>query len=237
MIAALLVAVIASSVSPEGGAEQSRTPTSTAPNVERITVIEAERAFAADAQRLGQWTAFRKWAAPNAIMFVPEQVEAQTWLKDRADPNSTIRWQPTAAFAACDGWMAVTTGKWQLADQHGYFTTVWSIADPDRPRWRWELDSGTELVTPRSAPARVALRIAACGAPPHGDAVWPAMPEVDRSGKGRVTFAFSGDKTLQYRLFVAPDQSRALAVALWNGSAFEIVLDDRIPPPSPKPVQ
>ena len=27
------------------------------------TAIDAERAFAADAQKLGQWTAFRKWAA------------------------------------------------------------------------------------------------------------------------------------------------------------------------------
>ena len=26
------------------------------------TAIEAERAFAADAQKLGQWTAFRKWS-------------------------------------------------------------------------------------------------------------------------------------------------------------------------------
>ena len=33
------------------------------------SALDVERAFAADAQRLGQWTAFRKYAAPDALMF------------------------------------------------------------------------------------------------------------------------------------------------------------------------
>ena len=32
------------------------------------TAIDAERAFVADAQTLGQWTAFRKYAADDAVM-------------------------------------------------------------------------------------------------------------------------------------------------------------------------
>ena len=45
-----------------------------------MTAVDAERAFVADAQKLGQWTAFRKWSAPDAIMFVPRQVNAHVFL-------------------------------------------------------------------------------------------------------------------------------------------------------------
>jgi hypothetical protein len=41
-----------------------------------LTAVEAERAFAADAQKQGQWTAFRKWAAPDAVMWTPQAVWA-----------------------------------------------------------------------------------------------------------------------------------------------------------------
>ena len=42
------------------------------------TAIDAERAFASDAQRIGQWAAFRKYAARDAIMFNPQAV----WARD-----------------------------------------------------------------------------------------------------------------------------------------------------------
>ena len=39
---------------------------------EPLTAIDAERAFAADAQKMGQWTAFRNYAADDAVMFVSQ---------------------------------------------------------------------------------------------------------------------------------------------------------------------
>ena len=33
------------------------------------TAVDAEFAFARDAQRIGQWTAFRKWADKDAVVF------------------------------------------------------------------------------------------------------------------------------------------------------------------------
>ena len=36
------------------------------------TALDAERAFIRDAQRSGQWTAFRKTAARDAVMFTPK---------------------------------------------------------------------------------------------------------------------------------------------------------------------
>ena len=38
------------------------------------TAIDAELAFARDAQRLGPWTAFRKWADRDAVVFTPHGV-------------------------------------------------------------------------------------------------------------------------------------------------------------------
>ena len=40
------------------------------------TALDAERAFAADAQRIGQWSAFRKYADRDAVMFMPQAVWA-----------------------------------------------------------------------------------------------------------------------------------------------------------------
>ena len=68
-----------------------------------MSAIDAERAFAADAQKNGQWTAFRNSAAPDAVMFVPEKVNAQAWLKDRADPPVSVFWWPGRSYVSCDG--------------------------------------------------------------------------------------------------------------------------------------
>ena len=60
------------------------------------TAVDAERAFAADAQRIGQWTAFRKYADRDAVMFTPQAVWAHEFLKDRKDPPKAVAWRPTA---------------------------------------------------------------------------------------------------------------------------------------------
>src|SRR5206468_9350366 len=101
------------------------------------SVVEAERAYAAMAQKDGQWTAFRATAAPRAVLFVPDPVDAASWLQGKKDPPTAVKWQPAAAFVACDGKAAVTTGPWQRPISVGYFTTIWS-----RPgtTWRWNVD-------------------------------------------------------------------------------------------------
>ena len=91
------------------------------------TAIDAELAFARDAQRIGQWSAFRKYADRDAVMFTPQATWARDFLKDRKDPPKAISWRPAHSFASCDGRTAVNTGPWWRADGKlgGYFTTVW----------------------------------------------------------------------------------------------------------------
>ena len=84
-------------------------------------------AFARDAKRIGQWTAFRKWADRDAVMFTPQAVWAPTFLKPLKDPPNAISWRPAHSYVSCDGRTAVNTGPWFKQDgtPGGYFTTVW----------------------------------------------------------------------------------------------------------------
>src|SRR5690606_6301016 len=89
-------------------------------------VIAAELAFARAALEKGQWTAFAEFAADDAVMFVPQPVDAGEWLRKQRDPAQAVRWQPHQVWSSCDGTLAVTKGAWQRPDASvGYFTTVW----------------------------------------------------------------------------------------------------------------
>ncbi len=49
-------------------------------------VIATELAFARAAQEKGQWTAFAEFAADDAVMFVPQPVNAEGMAEEAAEP-------------------------------------------------------------------------------------------------------------------------------------------------------
>jgi hypothetical protein len=122
------------------------------------TAVDAERAFADMAQTEGQWTAFRAFAAPDAIMFVPEAGNAQAWLKDKSDPPQSVMWWPGRSWVSCDGSLAVNTGPWVRAGgtSSGTFTTVWKRQGDGG--WKWLLDHGR--TTPRPVPIGDVVKVA-----------------------------------------------------------------------------
>ncbi|WP_084582813.1 hypothetical protein [Sphingomonas azotifigens] len=184
------------------------------------TAFDAERAFAAAAQAEGQWTAFRRFAAADAVMFVPEPVNAQGWLKDRKDPPKSVRWWATDSYVACDGSMAVNSGGWTLPDgSGGYFSTIWRREAEGG--WKWTLDHGDTLQKPRPVVPILQVRRAACGTKPAEIGVAPCPP-ADRCGHGR-----SADGSLVWEWASSPDRRR-LSVQLWNGKQFEPVLQDEV---------
>ena len=181
------------------------------------TPIDAERAFTADAKTLGQWTAFAKWSADDAVMFVPQPVNAHVWLKDRKDSAKAVDWWPTASYVSCDGNLAVNTGGWKRPDGSvGYFTTVW-LKQPDGG-WKWVLDSGDALEKPRQRPAYPKLRVASC----TGAAGYEGL-YIGNMGGGA-----SRDHTLNWSWTASDDGSRTLRIGLWNGRTFDAVIDDEI---------
>ena len=104
-----------------------------------ITAVDAELAFARDAQRIGQWTAFRKYADETAVMFNPQAVWARDFLASQKDPSKAITWAPSESWVSCDGRTAINRGPWRSPiGGKGYFTTVWvreEKLEVDLRRW------------------------------------------------------------------------------------------------------
>ena len=191
------------------------------------TALDAERAFAADAQKLGQWTAFRKWAASDATMFVPQPINAQAWLKDRKDPAKAIDWWPTASYVSCDGSLAVNTGGWKRPNGAvGYFSTVWQ-RQPDGG-WKWIVDSGDLLLNARPHLAKPPSQRASCE---RNQAFLPTHTHVPPDGvtlppEGR---GYANDSSIAWYWTADANGNRRLTVSVaGQGSP---VIDDKITAP------
>jgi len=180
-----------------------------------MTAIDAERAFVADAQKLGQWTAFRKYAADDAEMYVPQRVNAQEFLKDLKDPPASVFWWPGKSFVSCDGSYAVNTGPWvrQYGKAVGYFTTVWKRqADGS---WKWIYDGGDGLATARAEGGDIKPSLASCEGKPAG------LPSASKSPDG----------SLAWTIEVGGAGQRSFRAFVWNGKEYQRVIEDVAAPP------
>ena len=174
-------------------------------------VVAAEIAFAQRAREKGQWTAFREYASEDAIMFVPQVVNAQQWLKGRADPAQAVRWQPHEIWSSCDGSLSVSYGAWQRPDgSTGWFTTAWTRQDDGS--YRWTMDQGDEAAQPIAAPDIIATHVASCeGRDPQ------AMQPPAHSG---APFGVSRDGTLRWDVLVADDCARTISIRMKAGEEW-----------------
>lgn len=178
-------------------------------------VIAAELAFARLAQEKGQWTAFRMTATKDAVMFTPQPVYAQVYLKDKKDPAKAVAWQPHQVWSSCDGSMAITRGAWQAPDgTSGYFTTVWQRQKDGK--YKWTLDQGEPMPMPLDAPEMVVAKVADCppGYKPNRRAKpqdfkgkLPPLDPARLSGKAQ-------DGTLAWDATIAPDGTRRFVVSM-----------------------
>lgn len=180
-------------------------------------VVAAELGFARLAQEKGQWTAFAEYAADDAVMFVPEPVNAKAWLKGRANPSQAVSWQPHKVWMSCDGSLALSKGAWQQpGGSQGYFTTVWQRQKDGE--FRWIMDQGDGLEQPLTEPDFIQTEVAKCVGDP-GEATNPRDSDGDTRG------GTSADGTLVWNVLVRPDNSRHVTVSLWDGGAWQVVLD------------
>ncbi|MBM0169460.1 hypothetical protein [Altererythrobacter sp. C41] len=218
-IGAVLLASLLASCASGSSDPRERFYRSLAPRANPSAVIATELAFAREAREEGQWTAFREFAAEDAVMFVPEAVEARAWLANRADPPQPVQWQPHQVWSSCDGSLSVTRGAWQGADgSSGYFTTVWRREGRrGDEEYRWVLDQGDTLAEPLAEPDIIRTTVADCG----GD----ALPVAAAAGAGATAGSGSSrDRTLTYAWDVAPDLSRTITVTMLIDGEAEDVL-------------
>ncbi|GAA4749864.1 hypothetical protein GCM10023264_15350 [Sphingomonas daechungensis] len=200
-----------------------------------VTAVDAERAFAADAQKLGQWTAFRKYADDTAVMFNPQAVWASEFLAPLKDPPKAIGWGPSDSWVSCDGRTAINRGPWTSASgkSHGYFTTVWMR---DGKGWKWTYDGGDSLAKPMPLPKQPKVERASCTGREkipgeYREEVKPTAriagkPPAD-AGQGR-----SADGTLIYEWRVAASGERRFEAKIWNGRDYRTILDQHVSAPS-----
>ncbi len=184
------------------------------------SVVDAEREYAAMAQRSGQWTAFRATAAPDAVLFVPSPVVAADWLKSRADPPVAVKWQPSEALVSCDGLTAVTYGPWQRPTSNGYFVTIWTRSQEG---WRWKVDFGDALDQPLpAAPAVVPVHQSSCSRTRLGRLT---MAKNEHSAAGQ-----SADRSLEWEWHLDQDGSPHLTIRQWDGTQSRVVLEKIVKP-------
>ena len=195
-------------------------------------IVAAEIAFARMVREKGEMAAFRATADANAHMFVPQRVEAQPWLKGRADPAVPVQWQSHQVWMACDGSAALSAGAWQRAPASGYFLTIWQRQP--KGGYKWLLDMGAALAKPLPAPDMISASVADC---PHGpkDAAKIAAraaptPEdvaakaakqptsFDRGERGR-----SGDGSLYWESHVQPDGTAKLDAWIFKDGEVQAV--------------
>jgi hypothetical protein len=198
------------------------------------TAVDAENAFSADAQKIGLWTAFRKYADRDAVMFTPQAVWVQQFLKDRKDPPKSINWRPAHSFVSCDGRTAVNTGPWFTPDgkRGGFFTTVWQRTEG---KWRWVYDGGGPLEdSVKTPPTKPQTHRATCAGKAPGAPIIPPPPLTSKqarttpndNGRGQ-----SADKTLGWDWKVDKAGGRKFRVYQWTGARYAQVLFNDVPAP------
>lgn len=196
-------------------------------------VIATEIAFARLAQEKGQWTAFRTTATKDAVMFTPQAVYAQDFLKGKADPAKAVAWQPHQVWSSCDGSMAITRGAWQAPDgTTGYFTTVWQRQKDGR--YKWVLDQGDQLPMQMDPPEMIVAKVADC---PTG--YRPERAPKPRDFKGKLPAldpahlaGRSFDGTLNWDVTMTGDGARHFVVTMQSDGRAVTVQDLQVEAPA-----
>lgn len=222
------LAIVVGLAFPAGAQDRSRRDR--APYASPTALIAAEIAFSQLAQEKGQWTAFRETAAAEGEMFVPQRVNARAWLKGRANPPVSVKWQPHEVWMSCDGSAGITRGAWQRPNGVGFFSTVWRRQPLKRgqaPQYKWVLDQGDGLAQPLVPPEMIAGKVADCRRAAGPVPASPPPAGVDaRDGA-------SDDRSLQWSSWVWPDGRRQFSAWMWNGTAFDPVLQFSAAAPPP----
>ncbi len=235
-LALLLLAGCAGGLGGPLGGGRGRAGPPLAPAAQPTSVIATELAFARAAREEGQWTAYRRFAAPGAqIQADGAPVSAENWLAGRTNPPAADRWVPRQAWSSCDGSAVVVTGISTDADgnwsrftrvwerqQRGEFRWVYTRSAPDADLTRTRQESEQERAADEASGDAILVeagnfiraRVADCSAPP-ADATQPAAS----SGATGI----SRDRTLRWSVDGSQGQAGGLVAYSWNGTGWDPV--------------
>ena len=200
-----------------------QSPRAAVPSADLGEVAATERAFASAAREEGTWSAFRRYAAPDALWPTPAFTLAPADLAGLPDPPEPIIRGPQQVWASCDGSFAVSTGGARFPDGHRTrFVTVWQRQEDGA--YRWVLDQNLPDDGAKPDARSVPTNIADC-LPVKPGGSGPVRREEDWTS-GR-----SDDATLAWQTTLADDCAREVVVRLRRGNKMREVLRRQAPPP------
>lgn len=188
-------------------------------------IVAAELAFSRAAAEQGQWTAFRQFAAPGALLHGEDGPFAiLPWLMTQTDPPKAVQWKPRTVVMSCDGALAVSQGRYtDPQGKVGNFVTVWERQtggeyryvfdvggeDVPQPPPRKRIEEGDIVVTEIDA---IQGLVASC---PRAGAPVPPPPAIALGEDGKTDAKLSKDGTLRWRWEHRPDGTRYAAAEYW----------------------
>lgn len=198
--AMLLLAVDGALAQPPGGRTRYADPSG---------VIAAEIALGRLSMEKGLWAALARTSTKDAVLFSPEPVFAQRWLKGRKGPAASVRWHTAEVFMSCSGQEAVTSGDWVQSDgQRGSYANIWR-RDP-KGGFRWVLSYRTPADRTAGAPEEITAKVASCkgAARPEGAPGQAPAPALDPEKPAPVRWeGRSGDGSLRWQWSVTSGKS------------------------------
>jgi hypothetical protein len=194
------------------------------PTAHPSAVIATELAFARAAREKGQWTAFRQYATGDAVMFVPQQVKAQDWLRKQTDPPQAVQWRPHQVWSSCDGSFVVSVGGADYPDgSKSGFLTVWQ--QQSNGKYLWVLDQALPDGPRPAETDMIGAAVGDCAADRPARRIEVRRDENWRSG-------LSNDRTLAWSTEVAADCMRTVSVRLLEGGEMSEVFHAVAPAPA-----
>ncbi|MCR2832596.1 hypothetical protein [Parerythrobacter lacustris] len=196
-------------------------------------IVAAEIAFSQAARDEGQWTAFRKFMAPGAVIHgVNGPIDAAAWLATQKDPLAAVQWAASSVWMSCDGRLAVSRGRFRDPEGLvGTFVTVWQRQDDGAYRWIYdagaaddpqpgaqEVDDGAGIIV--SADDIIQGYVADCPSPGSPLPLGPFWVMADTA---RYASEVSPDKTLRWSWEHEADGTRRVALDYLSEGKWERV--------------
>tara|TARA_B100000678_G_scaffold80353_1_gene66708 strand:- start:375 stop:1133 length:759 start_codon:yes stop_codon:yes gene_type:complete len=203
-------------------------------------VVAREIAFARAAREDGQWTAFAKFAADDAVLHGRNgPVPAKSALAGLSDPAESVQWSPRTVMMSCDGKVAVSRGRYLYPQGNvGSYVTVWT-RNGYEDDYHWIYDAGGDDV-PQPTPVEPAENeivataydyvqglVADC---PRGGESAPPPPALPDAGDARREVHLSSDGTLRWMWEHHADGSKYFRADYLTSGAWEKIVEERFAP-------
>ena len=249
--ASAVFATLAGCASPQQQAEarQARAAERTLDRIGSIgdpgRVAAADFAFARMAREQGQWTAFREYAAPAAVIHGQAgPLDVREWLSGRADPERSVAWEPSAVWASCDGTQAVSIGRFNApAGIVGDYVTVWELQADRSYLWVYDIAVPDDPQPPAPPPPEerqegdivveglrsIDGRVADC---PQEGIPLPPPPQAAIEEGARVGGSSSRDGSLGWTWVHTPAGLREVTVLWYREGRWQRAYDLSVPPAS-----